>query len=185
MPNPKHEPWTDDEIEALRLAYSHWPIRWDLLLEETRRRSRSSIFNRAVSLGLTGKRPIPDYSHVTEAQWGYLAGMLDADGTIQIGMGGCKVGVILINTHRPLIDWALATFPGGGSHTVTVEKQNSYKSRSGYALAKKDMHRATWQRETVVTPLLRGIIPHMIVKRDRAEGALAFLEEHGSHVGSN
>lgn len=176
MPNPNHLPWIDDEIDALRTAYSFWPVRWDLLHERTSQRSRSAVFNRAAKLGFTAASlAAPDYSNVTEAQWGYLAGVLDADGTIQIGMGGCKVGIILCNTHRPLIDWALRTFPGGGSHTITAEKQNSYKSRAGFADAKRDMHRATWQRAGVVMPLLQALIPLMLVKRERAEKALAFL----------
>jgi hypothetical protein len=174
MPNPNHLPWTDEEDDALRRAYSSWPVDWALLHERSADRSRTALHMRAKKLGITrGRLAAPDYSSVTATQWGYLAGMIDADGTIAFNQGGCKASVTVINSHRPLIDWLLATWPGGTTWTISAEKSNSLPSRQGWPKAKKDIHYAAWQRAGVIVPLLRGVIPHMIVKRERAEQALA------------
>jgi hypothetical protein len=183
MPNPNHVPWLAEEEEALREAYSSWPIDRSKLHMQTAQRSASAVASRASELGLTNRRLAPiDWSHIPDTTWAYMAGSIDADGTIAVMQGGNKVGVRLVNTNQALIDWARETFPGSTCQTITAEQQNAYASRAEWRWAKSTIHHLKWHRRDVVVALLEGMMPYLIVKRERAQQALVTLL---GYTGSN
>lgn len=123
----------------------------------------------ASAAGITCGRLMPRaFEHITETQWSYFAGIIDGEGTIrnyQFPNGHWQRGVSFSNTHRPLIDWAFATFPGAGIHTR--EKGDKWQT----------CYQIVWSRTGLLAELLEGIMPHLIVKRDKAEALLVNLSK--------
>lgn len=99
----------------------------------------------------------------TEAEIGYIAGMIDGEGSILVYQRW--VTVTVANTDRPLMDWLAAR---GGRIAVRHKPGNGNHRRQVYS----------WDvsKKLDVLNLLQQVLPYLIVKRDKAEQAIAFLE---------
>lgn len=111
--------------------------------------------------------------------WSYVAGFLDGEGSISLARGGSyrykgvrreptyRPAVSLSNTNREVLD-AIATFVGIGKVHVHREERGN---KTGF------VYMLTGQR---ASKLLAGVLPHLIVKREQAEIALAFIERRAA-----
>lgn len=89
----------------------------------------------------------------------YLAGMIDADGSIRFRRGYPFVAIY--NTHRPLMDWLMlvlkhGSISNGNKGRKTVRAWNVHAARDVYAL-------------------ITAVYPFLIVKRRDADAALEYL----------
>ena len=91
----------------------------------------------------------------------YIAGMVDADGSITILPR--RVYVVVSNTYLPLIDWLGQL--GGHTYIYKATENPNWKPRG------------RWQTTNRADALavLEQIGPHMIIKREKARQALALL----------
>ena len=103
-------------------------------------------------------------------QLAYLAGMLDADGSIDLRLakaGNMRLRAQVYNTNKDLIDWLALTF-GGYIHEVnraTAERQGWKVEYSWYL------------NGDPAVEMLSLIEPYMIVKRSRAILAIEAWEK--------
>lgn len=107
-----------------------------------------------------------------DTDWAYLAGFLDADGSIAIdktrrskGGSWCwAVKIHITNSHRDTLEWLVTVLDGS---IYLVNKQ-----------APKH-HRTMWRWVVfgrAAGPLLFNMLPYLRVKKKRAEIALRFIE---------
>lgn len=142
--------WTPEDSAMLCAAYDGWPVAFPV--ELLARHNSQSCWTQATRLGLTRRRNVGStFDHITEPQWAYLAGIIDGEGTI--------------HTDRPLVDWALATFP---------ESTVGTRLRGGKW---KDCYQVRWSRSAVLAEMIPRLLPYLIVKREKAEKLLAELPE--------
>lgn len=97
---------------------------------------------------------------LSPVQVGYLAGILDGEGSIQIR--GTTVTVSIANTSDALIAWLLQL--GGASYPQKT------------AEGRRPVWRWQLRMRTAVHALLQQVEPHLIVKRERAQQALAMID---------
>jgi len=91
----------------------------------------------------------------------YLAGMIDADGSVRFRKG--RPFVAVYNTSRPLIDWLLATM---GHGSVSYGNEGRERVMAWCIQGARDVY-----------ALSTALLPLLIVKRGDAEAALAYLRE--------
>ena len=111
-----------------------------------------------------------------KAEWAYVAGIIDGEGCI--GMYKLKprkshrwttpryyLSVCVINRSYPLMEWLKEIFGG----KVSARKKG------------KAHHNQAWRwllSSSEIEVFLKGILPHLIVKRNQAELALRYIEEN-------
>lgn len=94
---------------------------------------------------------------------GYIAGLMDGEGYIRtLSDSRCYISIGV--TNEPVIRW-LGAFGG---------KVYRYERPAGYQTV------FTWRvhRQRDSAALLQAVLPYLIVKRERAQGALAEMERH-------
>lgn len=91
----------------------------------------------------------------------YIAGMVDADGSIRTRGG--RPFVAIYNTHRPLIEWVMATL---GHGCVTKGPMGRERVEAWTVSAAQD-----------VWALIHAIYPFLIVKKGDADAVLKILSE--------
>jgi len=118
--------------------------------------------------------PKKDLSAVSVVDWARLAAFLDGEGSISIVYAVHKtprlaskrtqyeyVRLTIANTDPRLIDWLVATF-GGIVRSRVYKRNDKWKPAFWWT--------SSCQR---AAEILRGCLPYFILKRDRAELALA------------
>ena len=96
-----------------------------------------------------------------------MAGIIDGEGSIYIRSqsGRWILGypvVVVVNTNPRLIDWIQSRF--GGSLSKTDPSVTNRR--------RKTLMQLSWTSKSM-TPILEGILPYLVIKRDQAEVALA------------
>ena len=112
------------------------------------------------------------YEHLTAAEMGYLAGLIDGEGCISIMSQGSKqrksrrfaLRVAIKMTHLGVLKYVQTLI--GGSIQSEIESQN---------IRWKKQHRWIIARRSEVKALLTALAPYLIVKRGQAELALRFI----------
>lgn len=105
--------------------------------------------------------------------WAYFAGVLDSDGCVTITKSRSndkqcyRLCVHITNTSRDLIDW-LVTYFGGTVYVSNPNAPKNYKTAWRWAVRGRE-----------AAPILSGAIPHLMVKRRRAELGLQFIKTMG------
>lgn len=120
------------------------------------------------------KRPAVDISAATEIDWARLAAFIDGEGHVGIGYAVHKdpkfegarqkyeyVRVSICNTDARLIEWLAANF-GGSVRTRTQPRNTKWKTGFWWIVSSRQ-----------ACALLERCLPHFILKRERAELALA------------
>lgn len=119
------------------------------------------------------RSPKKDVSNVPAIDWARLAAFLDGEGSISLVYTVHKdpkfqgrrsneyIRLTIANTDPRLIDWLVATF-GGKIRTRIYERNERWKT-------------AYWWTSSCAraAELLRGCLPYFILKRERADIALA------------
>lgn len=171
------ENWTAIEDEFLRTAYGK--VR-PLEVATSIGRSRGSVYHRAGVLGLSAGLGSPEHLRrqslprtaqpftalTNPLDVGYVAGIVDGEGSI---VGPPKVTLRVNMTTREVIDH-LHKLCGG---SVT----GPYENRSGRAEICQPQYHWTVSSAESVYRLLRVLLPHLIVKREKAEMVIRFLEK--------
>ena len=100
-----------------------------------------------------------------DTELSYLAGMVDADGSVILRLDKTRyrLRLYVYNTYQPLMDWLEENF---GGRAVALPQRI-------------DHHKVEYQWYLDSGPavdLMKRIVPHMIVKRERAELAIEAWE---------
>lgn len=178
-----YRPWRPEEVEVLKEMYRAWPLEYDRLPGRT----RQQIHSKASRLGLTRRAEVGSlYAHVTPTQWAYLAGIIDGEGTIHVFDGntkrvrngreytvrGARRIVSVANTDEGLVAWLRETFPESGQYTQMPNP--------GAQFARKvPVHHVRWTRSGALQELLTGLIPYLIVKKEKAVALLDHINSLG------
>ena len=161
MPNQFTNPWTDSEIEFLRTNYSKHDVAW---LVQKLGRSESSIWYKASSLGL---KAFPERKYdLSETEKAYIAGIIDGEGSILLAKKerGFVPVVIVTNTSEILIDF--------------LEKKIGGRIRTkAQGMGSKPIWRLVVANRPSVYPLLKLLLPYLVVKRERAGLIIQWCEK--------
>lgn len=161
----------------LKEMYRTWPVDYSALPSH----SRGAIHTKAMRLGLTMRRGVGSlYAHVSPVEWAYLAGIIDGEGTIHVFDGnverdgrtvrGARRIVSVANTDEALIAWLRAKFPESNLYTQHPNE--------GEQFARKiPVHHVRWTRSGALRELLTGLLPYLIVKKEKAVRLLEHLAE--------
>lgn len=177
----RRKPWSDYEIEVLKSKF-HLPR--ERLLNLLPNRSLDAILDKTKRCGLSRryevhKREMGADCGLTRREATYIAGVMDGEGTISIHKEKRspvayypRLGVV--NTSLELMLWLKKKLHFNIPQKLDKGRRESWKTcycgtLSGYK----------------VYPLLKRILPSLIVKRKQAELVIAFLEERLKHVESN
>ena len=112
---------------------------------------------------------------VSSEEWAYLAGIIDGEGTIQLGQpstrynGGnnFKYMIRIYNTDSSLIDWIKERF--GGNTRV------HNRGKAGEAFGKKPMYMVDWRNVDDIGDILLGVLPYLVVKKKLATVLMNFI----------
>lgn len=118
---------------------------------------------------------------VSAIDWARLSAYVDGEGCIMIAKTAVKTGrknpsynltLIVANTDPRLICWLNDTF--GGYSTYSHSTNSRLAQKSGVVKRKTCF---SWrQHEERAAEIIRHILPHLIMKRDQAEVALAYRD---------
>jgi hypothetical protein len=163
--------WKPQEIEILKKYYSKLPR--DELQRLLPKRSWISILAKAEGLGLTRSlltnlKPT-DFSFLTDAEKGYIAGIIDGEGTISLEkrkFSNVKIHPVISisNCSLELLYHIQKIIKCG---TVRLAKKANQKTRPEYKLS--------INRISQIEGLLRVITPYLMLKRKQAEIVLEFI----------
>lgn len=112
---------------------------------------------------------------VSSEEWAYLAGIIDGEGTVQLGhvsngyAGGnnYKYMVRIYNTDCNLIDWVSQRF--GGNTRV------HNRGKVGEAFGKKPIYMVDWRNVDDIGGILLGVMPYLVVKKKIASILMSFI----------
>lgn len=127
------------------------------VLEGMRNRARALNANRTYAV-----QPQRLITPTSDAIRGYLAGMIDADGSIRFRKKTLPF-VCVYNTYAPLLDWLRETLGCGSIYKTTKGRE---QVQCWQTTAARDLF-----------ALLTSIRPFLIVKASDADAVLAFLRE--------
>jgi len=175
-PMTSRQAWATDEDDLLRAMYGK--IRPGEISRKIGR-TRPSVHHRAERLGLKSvigspeflrrqslprtARPFPGLSNALDI--GYVAGIVDGEGSI---LGPPKFTIQVSMTTKEVIDHLYNLC--GGSVTGPSEQ------RSGRSEVCKPQYHWTISSAENVYQILKILLPYLIVKKDKAESVVSFLE---------
>lgn len=109
----------------------------------------------------------PILTHLSEAEKGYLAGIIDGEGCLRLsrsknsrnGRPTYHIQVDISNTSRNLLNWLIEKLPGAAYYSEMGHNEPNW--RKGYHWKIAGNRRAI--------AFLREIAPYLIIKREQAE----------------
>jgi len=105
--------------------------------------------------------------------WAYLAGMIDGEGTITTGSKGRIFSIRVYQKDRRVLDYLCQTF-GVGNVRKIGDQSHTINGRvypySGHVWHVAALIEVWW--------MIKGILPYLHVKKEKAESALLNLETH-------
>ncbi len=161
--------WTAEHIQ---FGKENWKSMPKAEIADRLGKSLNAVKHYAYRYGWSQHEPASTYEHLTEAEKAYIAGIVDGEGHIEIGVGRRQrtrrnqyaVQVVISNTDFALHEWLARRIHGG-----TIREVNH-----GHANWKR-----SWvfvvRRRGSVRSLLTELLPHLVVKRTRALEALAAI----------
>jgi len=165
--------WTSEEKQTLKIMYPKEPRE---KLIATFQRSWKSISGKAQVMGIKRELSLLKSPHLslTESEKAYLAGIIDGEGSIYMGvnrhpratLGFCyEIHLEITNTDKKLIEWLMNKL---GGRNVSWRPKRCDRSLCYYwAMAKL---------EDVYT-VLKEVYPYLILKRERAEVAMNYIQK--------
>ena len=122
---------------------------------------------------------VPEFfTRLTEGQKGYIAGIIDGEGTIALYRVNNKryseqyrrVEIRLANTKKELVDYLKALVP-----EFYVGRRTFYDK---YTDRRKPLFSLSLSRTVEQYYLLKAILPYLVIKREIAKKCLEYLEDH-------
>jgi len=165
-------PWTDAEVQFTR---ENWKILPKAEIASRLGKTLYAVTTYAYRHGWSQHAPASTYQHLTEAEKAYIAGIVDGEGHIEIGIGRGRtskparytVSVVISNTDYGLLDWLQRRLPG------------SYINERVHGKNRKPHWKPAWtlrlHRRGSVLSLLTELLPYLIVKRTRALEAMTAI----------
>ena len=122
------------------------------------------------------------YEGITEIEWAQLAAWIDGEGNIGIRRNTHRRGlhrsfqyfprVTVYNSNRRLMDWLTPRFGG----CVSISLQETSRHKKGYV----------WELGAAgLVPVLRRILPYLLLKNEQAALVIDFYEKAVWHKGGN
>lgn len=171
--------WSEQDVDELTTCYSNYPLALsDNLIEK---HGKTGCYTKATKLGLGHKlgKGFVDFSSWPETQKAYLAGIIDGEGTITVTKNKrvSKKNGKTYFYYRPVItiantDYKLLSF----LKSLNLGSTN-YDRRQGKEHWKQAFQ---WCLASIkpIYSLLKEIHPYLIIKKDKAEYLMAWIEEH-------
>ena len=103
---------------------------------------------------------------LSRTEWAYLAGLIDGEGSITIMRQKGKPAAVRVrfnNTDEAVIEWVISRF---GGLKCEANSNSSY--------GKKICHRLDWNSVNAI-PILEGVLPFLVIKKQLALIALEYL----------
>ena len=165
--------WTEEEDSVLREPK---PLLWKA---HQLGRTRSAVAYRSRQLGITqpllySRRPMePQFQN--PAEWAYFAGLIDGEGWISIGAHRpnrkgpfLRPYFAIVNTDRKMLEWVAR------KTTLKVHMENRrvggrWSPTLGRIIEKRLPAYSVQGLGYKILPILDGLIPYLITKKDRAE----------------
>jgi len=170
--------WTEAEKMDLTKNYSEYPL--EISPHLVLIHGKAGCYSKAGEMGLShmlrkGHLDLSSWSEPTKA---YIAGIIDGEGTIMIiksNQVGAKRGnyvrehpvVTIANTSYALLDYLNSFEIGGYSTDKRKGGKGNHKQCFQWCLASI----------LPVYSFLKAIHPYLIIKKDRAEHVMAWIEE--------
>ena len=155
--------WGNGELDFLRENYGKLTASQ---IAKSLNRSRLSVYKKAEREQLLNSRweSIKEFNHLSDAQKGWIAGILDGEGWIGCDKRSQRITIQVNNTCRKMVD-ALHCMCGGSCYTPRPPKNEKHKQSYVWALSR---------RENVLN-LLTTVYPFLITKRGAAERAFIYV----------
>jgi hypothetical protein len=124
--------------------------------------------------------PWSETVNLTDTEAAYIAGLIDGEGSIMLTRHWIKnrrryyynIKVRIFNTNLEALEWVQLKVGGGSLNVVS-----SYNKRGRFTIrTQKDYYYLDFARRLAV-PLLRRILPYLIIKKKRAELILDYHEK--------
>jgi hypothetical protein len=167
IPRP-NKIWSKEEDELLSSLYRQRVSLKEIVARLGR--SYHAVQRRTKILGLVDEmkwKPRREYS-LTEAEKGYIAGILDGEGNVGVlhahGPQWISARVQITNTDERLIKWLQEKLGG----VTRVTNRQTSKQKTAYALIIEDMRDVKY--------FLNTIKSYLIVKKEQAELLLKFVD---------
>lgn len=157
--------WNEEEIKFLRYAYEC--LNKKDIIQKLCDRTWMSITLKAKRMNLYRKEKIE--LNLTDSEKGYIAGLIDGEGTISFHNGGKFVNsptVIITNTHKEAMEWVEQRIP----HSRVYYRGETKTWNKIYVLH-------ITHRETIET-LLEELYYLLIIKKPQAEVILNYFKKH-------
>ncbi len=104
---------------------------------------------------------------LTDSQWGYMAGFLDADGCVGVYKG--RGVVVFTNTDRTPLELFRGWLGVGGIYLANKGRDASYKGV-------KDCFNYQIKSANAVVAVLNKLIPLLVIKGGRAQAVVNVLQ---------
>lgn len=168
--------WSDDEVKILKTKMA---LPKEELLKLLPRRTWHAILNKAQQVGVfrrleVNKNQAKYHYDLTEVEAAYIAGIIDGEGSIAIrrdkgsGTSWYYPCLAIVNTDKNLMSWLHSKL-----HFSRTHLRKRGKSRQCY-LGILSAYR--------VYSLLKQLLPFLIVKKERAEHTIGFIEQRLQHT---
>lgn len=172
-------PWTAEKDSFLKENYKNKSVKD---IAEILNKTRISVIDRAVQLGLKKtnleySKVTVDLSNLTQSELGYLAGLIDGEGTITISLNSKRTSIYqrtrllqpmvsICNTNHAIVDWLSIRLP-----FVICKQRYDDSKKDTYALKLSGYK---------IESLLRTVLPYLVAKKRQAELILEFLQSRTS-----
>lgn len=164
--------WTEGDIA---FAQQHWKSMSKSDIARALGKSLDAVTHYAYRHGWSRHTPAPTYEHLTEAEKAYIAGIVDGEGHIEIGIGKAtrtgssrySVAVVIANTDYELLAWVREHLPGGYVREKTWHGVKAHWKKQWFFRL---------DRRGSVLSLLTLLRPYLIVKRQRADEAIEAIQ---------
>ena len=115
------------------------------------------------------KEPQIDWGKISKIDTAYMAGIIDADGCISVNTTRYYTywRITINNTSKSLMDWIEDKFGVGGVNKERRKRPKNHKRVYVFLVAA--------QKE--VLEMVKKIEPYLIVKKQKAQECIEFLEE--------
>lgn len=164
--------WTEEQFQFARENWKSMPH--DEIAARLGK-SVNTINMYAWRYGWSQKDPAPTFDTLTQEELCYIAGIVDGEGHIEIGLGKVSVSkqtkhavtIGVTNTHFGLLDWMQRRLPGALIRPhIRVKTKPHWKPQWCLRIHRRGSVRA----------LLTALLPYLIVKRERALEAIAAID---------
>jgi len=158
--------WTLEEIKLLEKVYPTKSISEILCLFPNR--TKAAIIKKAMLKKL--RNNIKININLTDIEIGYIAGLIDGEGTITFNSTqrkyiGCPK-IIIVNTDEKMIDWICKKIP------------RARKSFRGKTTKHKKAFAACITQIETIKEVLKKVHPVLITKKEQSSVMLNYLDKH-------